>query len=120
MKKIWYLSTCDTCKRIIKELGIEKKDPNWEFWDLKDNPIPLEDLKRISSLSQRSFEELFNKRAQKYSKTELKDKLSSEDDFKQAILEEYTFLKRPIILIDTSVFIGNSKKTIEEIKNTLN
>jgi len=35
------------------------------------------------------------------------------------MLDEYTFLKRPFILIDGVAFIGNAKKTIEAAKTKL-
>jgi arsenate reductase-like glutaredoxin family protein len=38
---------------------------------------------------------------------------------KKLILEEYTFLKRPVILIKEKIFIGNSKNTILEAKKAL-
>jgi len=37
-------------------------------------------------------------------------------DYKKYILDEYTFLKRPVILINDEIFIGNSKKIIEQAK----
>jgi arsenate reductase len=36
------------------------------------------------------------------------------------ILDEYTFLKRPVIIIDQEIFIGNSKKSVEALKEKLN
>jgi arsenate reductase-like glutaredoxin family protein len=32
------------------------------------------------------------------------------------MLQEYTFLKRPFIILDGQVFVGNSKKTVEAAK----
>jgi len=117
MNKIWYLSTCDTCKRIIKELNLKEK--NFSFVNIKDNPISIEDLELIKSSLNISYEELFNKRAQKYTKTDLKSNLQTEEQFKSAILKEYTFLKRPIIQIGNDFFVGNSKKVIADAKNYL-
>lgn len=117
MNKIWYLSTCDTCKRIIKELNINKD--NFEMIDIKNNPISKQDLEDIQKSSNCLYIDLFNKRAQKYAKTDLKSKLKSEQDYKNAILKEYTFLKRPIIKINNQFFIGNSKKVVESALNLL-
>ena len=50
----------------------------------------------------------------------LKSKSLSETDFRQLILDEYTFLKRPVFIVDNEIFIGNSKKVIEELKATIN
>ena len=60
-----------------------------------------------------SYESLFSRRALKYKALGLKDKTLSETDYKNFILEEYTFLKRPVIIINNAIFVGNSKKTVE-------
>ena len=117
MNKIWYLSTCDTCTRIIKELNLKNK--NFKFQDIKIKNISENKLDEISKVTGLNYSELFNKRAQKYTKTKLKKNLLNQEDFKKAILEEYTFLKRPIIFIDKEYFIGNNKKVIEYIKKKL-
>ena len=49
----------------------------------------------------------------------LKDKNLSEKDYSALILEEYTFLKRPVILIDDEIFVGNSKKVVAAAKAKL-
>lgn len=117
MNKIWYLSTCDTCKRIINELGGQEtlKTRGFEFHDLKNNPISKEELEMIQEGSGMSYEELFNKRSRQYSK----DMFSQEEEFKQGILEEYTFLKRPLISYGENFFVGNSKKVVEQAKENI-
>jgi len=63
---------------------------------------------------------LFSKRSLLYKKRNLKDINLSEKDFKNLILEHYTFLKRPILVVDENIFIGNSSKVIEQAKKILN
>ncbi len=111
MKKVYYLSSCSTCKRIISELDLA----DFEFQDIKVNPVTEAQLTDIYSLSQ-SYEDLFSKRAIKYKTMGLKEKSLSEKDFKKLLLEEYTFLKRPVIRLHDKLFIGNSRKTIEAVK----
>jgi arsenate reductase len=113
--KMWFLSTCDTCKRIMNELDITYDF--FEYHDLKDNPISAEELDEIAVGSGLSYEDLFNKRAQKYSA--IKDKIVLEDDFRNAILSEYTFLKRPILQIEGEYFVGNSKTVVQSAKDKL-
>ena len=36
----------------------------------------------------------------------------SEEDYRKLMLEEYTFLKRPFMINEDEVFIGNAKKTV--------
>jgi arsenate reductase len=110
MRQIYYLSTCYTCKRIIAELSLHKKD--FVFIDVKDKPLREHELAQIKEMSGASYEELFNKRAMKFKK----DDFSSEEDYKKGILSEYTFMKRPIIIIDDKIFVGNSKSVVEAAK----
>lgn len=115
MKKIYYLSSCDTCKRILKEI---EAPASYERQDIKENPVTEEQLEELRKLAN-SYESLFNKRARLYKERGLKDKALSEEDFKNLILEQYTFLKRPVIVKDRSIFIGNSKKTVAEAKKSI-
>jgi arsenate reductase len=66
-----------------------------------------------------SYEALFNKRAKKYKSMGLKNEVITEDDYRQFILEEYTFLKRPVFLVENDIFIGNSKKEIDRLKEKI-
>ena len=66
-----------------------------------------------------SYESLFSKRAQLYRQRDLKNKDLQENDFKDLILEHYTFLKRPVFILGGEIFIGNSKKTVQAVKEQL-
>ena len=101
MKKIYYLSTCSTCSRIIKELEL---DNSFEFQDIKTVKITEKQLEQMAKMS-RSYESLFSRKAMKYKSMGLKEKSLSESDYKKLILEEYTFLKRPVIIINDKIFI---------------
>jgi arsenate reductase len=114
MKKIYYLKTCDTCRRILKEMNLE----GVELQEIKEEAITVVQLEEMFAYSN-SYEALFSKRAQKYKAMGLKDQNLSETDFKQLILETYTFLKRPVAIIENEIFIGNSKKNIEALKAAL-
>ena len=110
MKKIYYLKTCDTCKRIIKSLP---KTEDIVFQDIKENPITVKDLEHLFELT-KSYEKLFSKRAKLYKEMGLKDEMLQESDFKRYILEHYTFLNRPVMIFDQQIFIGNSPKEVEK------
>lgn len=112
MKKIYYLSTCNTCTRIISELHLPE---GFELQDIKTEPITKSQIEQMRELTD-SYESLFSKRARLYKELGLKEKYLSEDDYKNYILEHYTFLKRPVIIVNDSIFIGNSKKTVEAVK----
>ena len=114
--RFYYLKNCSTCKRILKELEISN---SLGLVDVKNKPINNTDLEFLKSLSG-SYEALFSKKAQLYKKRNLKDQNLSEDDFKKLILEHYTFLKRPVLVVDKKIFIGNSPKVVEQAKNIIN
>ena len=109
-RKVYYLSSCDTCKRILKELP---QAGHFVLQDSKKDPITVEQLQDVYA-QVGSYEKLFNKRAQLYKTRGLKDQNLQEEDYKNLILEHYTFLARPIIFIDGTYFVGNSKKVVEE------
>lgn len=112
MKKVFYLSTCDTNKRILKELAF---GDDVELQDIKKENIDEKSLDFIKN-KLGSYEALFSKRAMKYRSMGLNEMKLSEEDYKKYILEEYTFLKRPFIILNDEVFVGNSKATIEAAK----
>ena len=115
MKKVYYLSTCDTCKRIMKELGV---DQTFDKQDIKTEKITPEQLEQMKELAG-SYESLFSRVARKYKSLGLKEKALTEEDYKKYILEEYTFLKRPVFIIDNEIFIGNSKKNVQALLTKL-
>ncbi len=108
MKKVFYLKTCDTCKRILKELDFT----GFELQDIKTTAIAPEELEQMKELAG-SYEALFSRRAQNYKKLGLKDVALTEDDIKNYILTDYTFLKRPVVIDNDVIFIGNEKKNLE-------
>lgn len=112
MIKIFHLSTCSTCQKIIAELELPS---NVEFQDIKAEPLKVADLEKMKA-SAGSYEAVFSKRAMKYKSMGLKEKNLSERDFRKLILEEYTFLKRPVVFVNEQVFIGNSKKIVAAAK----
>ena len=115
MQKIYHLSTCDTCKRIIKEL---QPSNAVVFQDIKEQHINAKQLEALRELSG-SYQALFSKRARLYNERALKEQTLSEEDYKSLILEHYTFLKRPVIVNSGQIFIGNSKKVVAQAKVSL-
>lgn len=115
MKKIFYLSTCSTCSKIIKEL---KDCGPFELQDIKTEALTEAQLNRMAELTG-SYEALFSRKAVKYKSLGLKEVNLSESDYKKLILEEYTFLKRPVIIKDDKIFMGNSKTVVEAARAAL-
>jgi arsenate reductase len=112
MKKVYHLKTCNTCDRIIKSLNLTN---DFIFQEIKSEDITVKQIEQLKELAG-SYEALFSKRAKLYKEMGLKDQNLSEADFKHYILEHYTFLKRPVIVVNDQIFIGNSAKTVEAAK----
>lgn len=114
MKKIYHLKTCDTCKRILKQLPLD----GITLQEIKSEPITVKQLEEMYALTG-SYEALFSKRAKFYKEMDLKNQNLADEDYKQYILEHYTFLKRPVAIIDGEIFVGNSRKNVENLKGKL-
>lgn len=108
MKKIYHLASCTTCKKIIAAID---PDPTFELQDIKTTALTPEALEEMQKHSG-SYEALFSKRAQLYKQRELKNQDLTEEHYKALILEHYTFLKRPVVIHNDEIFIGNAKKTV--------
>lgn len=113
---MYQLSTCSTCKRIIGELG---EQPDLEIVDIKTEPITEEQLDEMAKLAG-SYEQLFSRNARKYRSQGLNKKELTQADYKDLILKEYTFLKRPVTIIGDQIFIGNREKAVTATKEALN
>jgi len=110
--KLYYLASCSTCARINKELNAKT---HFEMQNIKEEKITSKQLDEMAEMAG-SYESLFSRRAMKYKSMGLKDQQLSEKDYRKLILEEYTFLKRPVMIIDEEIFVGNSKKNVEAAK----
>lgn len=115
MKKVYFLKTCDTCKRIMKEIGI---DSSFDVQNIKESPITEEQLEELYKRTA-NYETLFNKQSRFYKSENLKSRQLSEVEIRNYILQEYTLLKRPIFLFQDAVFIGNTKNNIAALKEYL-
>src|SRR6185295_16433042 len=118
MRKMYHLGNCTTCQAIIKETGIDKKSKGFEFQEIKSEsitPAQLDDMKKMAG----SYEALFSRRALKYKEMGLKDKQLAEDDYRDLILSEYTFLKRPVVIDGQKIFIGSEKKNVAALSAQL-
>lgn len=114
MRKIYHLSTCDTCRRIINENPSLQRI---EQVDIKAQPLTEEDVDDAFE-KVGSYEGLINKRARLFQQLDNKESLT-EEDYRDLLLSHYTYLKRPLILVDDKAFAGNSKKVIEQAVSAL-
>lgn len=116
MKKIYHLATCDTCRRILNDINAE--GAGCQLQDIKTEKITPEQLDELREMAG-SYEALFSRNALKYRSMNLKEKQLSEADYRNLILEEYTFLKRPVLVSGKTIFIGNAPSVVAAAKAAL-
>ena len=114
MRRIYHLSTCDTCRKILSTLDLS----DVELINIREQNISKDDLDFMKKQT-KSYESLFNKRAQKLKELPENKKPVKDADFKKLILKEYTFLKRPAAIIDNQVIVGNDPKSVQALQAAL-
>ena len=111
MQKVFYLKTCGTCTKILKMFDLS----DWELRELKSSPITEQELAQMYEHT-KSYEALFSRRSTQIKSREIDVKTLEENDFKELILDHYSFLKRPVFLTEKEIFVGNDKKNIEDLE----
>lgn len=113
MKKIYHLSTCSTCRDLLTAIHADKK--GYALQNIKTEKITPAQLDEMAEMAG-GYEPLFSRRSMKYKEMGLKDKPLTEKDYRSLILQEYTFLKRPVVINGKKIFIGSEKKTVDALK----
>lgn len=112
MKKVFYLKSCDTCQKILKQFDLS----DWVHREIKTEPITKEELAEMYQKT-KSYEALFSKKSTQIKVRGIDVKSLQEKDFKKLLLDHYTFLKRPVFITDQEIFIGNDKKNMEKLSD---
>ncbi len=115
MKQIFHSKSCSTNQRILKEW---QPNASFDFCDIKTEGISETALDHLATLAG-SYEALFSRVARKYRAMNLHETVLNEADYRRLMLEEYTFMKRPIAVIDNQIFIGNAPKVVDAAKNAI-
>ena len=111
----WYAGWSDNSNTNYK---LELKEKGFIFQDIKTEKITAEQLEEMKN-AVGSYEALFSRIARKYKELRLGGKCLTESDYKNYILQEYTFLKRPAIFIGNKLFVGNTKAVIAAAQTKL-
>ncbi len=115
MKKIYTLSSCDSCAKMLKAA---KPTKDIEIIDIKTNGIDEKDL-NFAAKQLGSYAALFSKRAVKYREMGYHEAELTEKQMKDLILKEYTFLLRPLSIIDGQVTIGKSNESLTNLTQNI-
>lgn len=110
MKKVFYLKTCGTNKKIMVPLDLS----GWELHEIKSNPVTEEELAEMYEKT-KSYEALFSKKSTQIKARGIDVKSLKEKDFKKLLLEHYSFLKRPVFITDKEIFVGSDKDNLERL-----
>lgn len=105
-RTIFHLGNCTTCHAILATIPDLKK---FTMREIKGDPITPEELDAMKKLAG-SYEALFSRVALKYRAMGLNKMKLTEKDYRRLILEEYTFLKRPVMIVGDTILIGNAPK----------
>ena len=112
MRKVFHLSTCNTCQKILTDTYASTV---CALQDIKVQNIQEEELDWLAS-KVGSYEALFNRKAIKFRLIKQQQPEITEGGYRQLILDEYTFLKRPVIIVDEGVYVGNLSKNVQDAK----
>ena len=116
MRVFYYLSSCNTCKKIESQLTLGE---SVKKIDIKKKKLTEQELKTLHE-KVGNYEGLINKRAKLFKQRNIDYKKLEEKDFKNLLLEHYSFIKRPILIYDEKIFVGNCPKTILKAIKFLN
>ncbi|MEZ4910116.1 MAG: arsenate reductase [Saprospiraceae bacterium] len=107
MKKIYHLSTCDTNRRILKNLNVSQ----FEMVDIKHENI-TEDVLDYAKTRLGSYLKLFNTKCLLYRDIPQEKRPKRDIGYRKFILSHYTYLKRPVIIDGEKVFSGSEKENL--------
>jgi arsenate reductase len=91
-----------------------KIHPSIELQDIKQSLYSAQELDEMKCLAGK-YEALFSKRSQKYKPLKVAEKVKTDNDYRHFLLSDYSFLKRPVLVYDSIIFIGNSAETEQKI-----
>lgn len=106
----YWLPSCSTCQKARN--FIERHSIKFtEIRDIKENPLTLAEVEKLAQMLG-GANELFSRRAVKYREMKLGERELSETEMLELMAEEYTFLKRPVLVIDGKAEAGFFEKSL--------
>lgn len=98
--------TCQKAVAFLKSLGVTIAHQR----DIKSNPLSFAEVKALAA-KLGGAQALFSKRAIKFRTMGLSEKVLSDADLLRLMAEEYTFIKRPVIVVGSKSIAGFSEKS---------
>lgn len=103
------IKNCDTIKKTRKWLN--ENEVEFEFIDLKKEPLTIDEIKELEFKV--GLDVLVNKRGTTYRNLGLKDKNLSDQEMIQALQENQSMIKRPVLVLDEAVLVGYDEKAFK-------
>lgn len=107
------LPNCSTCQKALRRLDYHRVQPT-KMRNIKEEPLTREEIERLAKMLGGAAN-LFSRRSVKYRELGLRDRTISEDEMLDLMASEYTFLKRPILVIDDKAVAGFFEKEYDEM-----
>ncbi|MDQ6786180.1 MAG: arsenate reductase family protein [Acidobacteriota bacterium] len=101
-------ATCQKAKRFLERHSVAIT----RFRDIKEEPLSRAEVECLAQILG-GASELFSRRAVKYREMKLSEREVSEQEMLDLMAGEYTFLKRPLLVIDGKAIAGFFEKTFE-------
>jgi arsenate reductase len=111
--KLYGLPHCSTCQKAVaylEDLDVEIEN----FHDVKENQLSKKEVQKLVKLVG-GEDKLFSKRAMKYRSMGLNEMELSNEDLLNYMVEEYTFIRRPVLVFGDTGLAGFSKKKYDEL-----
>jgi len=114
MNEIYFygLPNCSTCQKALRRLEYHQV-PVTKLRNIKEESLSREEIEKLAKMLG-GAENLFSRRSVKYRELGLRDKTLSEDEMLDLMTGEYTFLKRPILVINNEAVAGFFEKEYDE------
>ena len=104
----YWLENCSTCQKAKRYL--ERHDiKDFQIRDIKENPLSRDEITKLSKMLG-GEENLFSRRAVKYREMKLGERELDAAEMIDLMAGEYTFLKRPILVIEDKAIAGFFEK----------
>ena len=111
----YWLPNCTTCQKAVRRLERHRVSVT-RFRDIKEEPLVREEVEKLAKMLG-GANELFSRRAIKYREMKLNERELSEEEMIDLMATEYTFLKRPILVVDGKASAGYFEKFFDIFLN---
>jgi len=108
----YWLPNCTTCQKAKRRLDYHRAAVT-NFRDIKQEPLSRVEIERLAQMLG-GAENLFSRRSVKFRELGLRDKTLSENEMLDLMANEYTFLKRPILVASGTAIAGFFEKEYDE------